>query len=170
MKVTRSKIIIYAVAVAFLSFFFFIYAVQSLYPSPNRDDFCSKPNYNFIINNSDQCDSFGGKWKIYNRKRINGKTGWCDVNFKCNKKYYEVAMSHKRNIFFMNLGIGILLFVVAFLLGLEAVSSGLMGGAVMMIIYGSIRYWGNLSNAWRTLMLGVALSVLIWLGYRKLRD
>jgi hypothetical protein len=70
----------------------------------------------------------------------------------------------------VNLGIGILLFVVAFLLGLEAVSSGLMGGAVMMIIYGSIRYWGNLSNAWRTLMLGVALSVLIWLGYRKLRD
>jgi len=66
--------------------------------------------------------------------------------------------------------LGVALFVVAFFLALEAVSSGLMGGAVMLMVYGSMRYWGELSDVWRTLMLGVVLVVLIWLGYRELRE
>ena len=37
--------------------------------------------------------------KIYNGKNIDGKIGWCDVNFKCNKKYDEVAISYERNVF-----------------------------------------------------------------------
>jgi len=95
--------------------------------------------------------------------------GRCDVNFNCQKEYNSVRELYERNVFFANLIIGILVFIIAFFLGIEAVSSGLMGGAVMLIIYGSMRYWGELSDVWRTFMLGVALSGLIFLGYKKLQ-
>jgi hypothetical protein len=44
-----------------------------------------------------------------------------------------------------------------------------MGGAVLLIIYGTIRYWGSLSDVWRTIMLGLALVILVWIGYKKLK-
>jgi len=94
----------------------------------------------------------------------------CDVNFRCKNEYNDAQDLHERNVFFANLVIGILVFIVAFFLGIEAVSSGLMGGAVMLIVYGSMRYWGELSDVWRTLMLGLALSALITLGYKKLQE
>ena len=86
------------------------------------------------------------------------------------KEEYDVAREvYERNVFFANMIIGVIVLVVALFLSIEAVSSGLMGGAVMLIVYGSMRYWGELSDAWRTLMLGVALVGLIWLGYKKLK-
>jgi len=174
MKVTKSKAVIFSIAIAFVSVFFFAYAVQAFYPAPLYEDFCGDFR-DKIIQTESTCVDAGGKWTVYSggdmpmESQVKSE-GWCEVDYVCRGEYEETRKPYERNVFFANLGIGIVLFVVAFFLGLEAVSSGLMGGAVMLIVYGSIRYWGELSDVWRTLMLGVALSVLIWLGYKKLRD
>jgi hypothetical protein len=171
MKVTKSKLILFSVAVAFVSVFFFAYAVQAFYSAPEYDDFCDREIFQKNIDTEAACNEAGGRWIDHERDSLNMEiSGWCDVNYFCNQEYEEMRKPYERNVFFANLIIGIIVFVVAFFLGLEAVSSGLMGGAVMLIIYGSIRYWGELSDVWRTSMLGTALGILIWLGYKKLKN
>ena len=170
MKVGKSKAVIFSVAVAFVSVFFFAYAVQAFYPAPVYEDFCGdKPAA--VIDNLNDCEAVGGRWDSFvDVPKEVGRAGYCDVEFTCREDYSEARKPYERNVFFANLGIGLIVFVIAFFLVKEAVSSGLMGGAVMLIVYGAMRYWGELSDIWRTLMLGVALVVLIWLGYRKLAD
>lgn len=171
MKVTKSKRVIFSVAIAFISVFFFAYAVQAFYPAPEYDDFCDRSAYQKNIVSEEGCNEAGGRWTEHERDSLNMDiSGWCDVNYFCQIEYDEVRKPYERNVFFANLIIGVIVFVVAFFLALEAVSSGLMGGAVMLIVYGSMRYWGELSDIWRTSMLGFALAVLIWLGYNKLKD
>jgi hypothetical protein len=171
MKVSKSKLVIFSVAVAFVSVFFFAYAVLVVFPSPEYDDFCGDKFRVPAPADEVDCIAEGGKWTDYEKDSLNMDIkGWCETDYTCEQEYRSAKSPAEKKIFFANLIVGIVLFVVAFFLGLEAVSSGLMGGAVMLIVYGSMRYWGELSDIWRTLMLGVALVVLIWLGYKKLKD
>ncbi len=171
MKVSKSKRVIFSVAIAFVAVFFFAYAVQAFYPAPDYEDFCGDVRDRVNLNDEASCVEAEGRWTDYEKDSLNMEiSGWCDEDYVCGEEYREARKPYERNVFFANLGLGIILFVVAFFLGLEAVSSGLMGGAVMLIVYGSMRYWGELSDVWRTLMLGVALVVLIYLGYKKLAD
>ena len=71
-------------------------------------------------------------------------------------------------VFFVSLAIGIIILIVSFIPALEIISLGVMSGAILLIVYGTIRYWGNLSNIWKTIMIGLALGVLIWISYKKL--
>lgn len=170
MKITKSKKVIFSVAVAFVSVFFFAYAIVAFYPAPQYGDFCSDVPVKYVDNEA-QCVEAGGMWVDYERDALNMEVkGYCDVNYYCDRDYRDVREPYERNLFFVNIGIGLVLFLVAFFLGLEAVSSGLMGGGVMMIVYGCIRYWSELSDIWRTVILGIALAVLIYLGYKKLKD
>lgn len=177
-KGSSIKVVILSVAIALISVFFFTYAIQSVYPSPEYEDYCNKESYKLEINSSAECEDIGGQWSAYEgdiegnialRMAVYPK-GYCDRDFTCRGEYDDMKDTYERNVFFVNLIIGISVFVVGFFLAIEAVSSGLMGGGVIMLFYGTIRYWGNLSDVWRTVMLGISLVILIWLGYRKLND
>jgi len=149
----------------------FAYAIQTFYPSPQYENFChATKNQSANINNIVSCESNGGQWMDFSKEYTSQPNqGWCNLNVECQKEFASINKVYERNVFFANLGVGILVFIIAFFLGLESISSGLMGGSVMLIVYGSIRYWGELNNAWRTLMLGIALAILIWLGYKKIK-
>lgn len=171
MKVTKSKVVIFSAAIALVSVFFFAYAVQAVYPAPQYEDFCGDRDVVRFFDNKVDCEAVGGMWdpSVEVPKEV-GVSGHCDSDFSCRNEYEDARRPYEQKVFFANLIIGVVVFVVAFFLGLEAVSSGLMGGAVLLMVYGSIRYWEELTDIWRTLMLGFALVVLIWLGYNKLRD
>ncbi|MCK4650525.1 hypothetical protein KAT36_04845 [Candidatus Pacearchaeota archaeon] len=165
------KAVILSIAIALISVFFFVYAIQSIYPAPEYDDYCDKDNYKLRINSSTECEAIGGKWNYYEDRPLDNEVvGYCDRDFTCRGEYDDMKDVYERNVFFANLIIGIGVLVVGFLLALEAVSTGLMGGGVIMVVYGTIRYWGNLSDVWRTFVLGISLVILIWLGYKKLND
>jgi hypothetical protein len=166
MKVTKAKLVIFSVAVALISVFFFAYAVQAVYPAPKYDDFCEDYSYGKVVNES-SCVEGGGRWESYENAEV---PGHCDYGYYCSKDYEEARKPYERNVFFANIVIGFALLVGAFFLGVEAVSAGLMGGAVMLIFYGTVRYWGDLSDVWRTVALGIALGALIWLGYKKINE
>lgn len=153
MKVAKSKRVIFSVAVAFISVFFFAYAIQAVYPGPE-----------------DPCNYEPLSKPIEPERSVEIDDTYYDEYNECRKEYREAMKPYERDVFFANLIVGLIVLVAAFFLAIEAVSSGLMGGAVMLIVYGSMRYWGELSDVWRTLMLGVALVVLVWLGYKKLAD
>ena len=165
------KHIILAIAIALLSVFFFAYAVQAIYPGPKYDDFCDEDLYRVSADSQVDCEAVGGRWTDYEKDSLNMEiSGWCDKDFACRNEYNDVREAYERTVFFANLIIGVIVLVGAFFLALEAVSAGLMGGAVMLIFYGTIRYWGNLSDIWRTVVLGLSLVVLITLAYKKLKD
>ncbi len=55
-------------------------------------------------------------------------------------------------------------------LKIENVGSGLIGGGILTVIYGIIRYWGDAENILRVIIIGIALGVLIWIGFKKHKD
>ena len=169
-RISRVKLVIFSIAIALISVFFFAYAVQAVYPAPQYEDFCGDYSAGKIASES-SCVEEGGRWTDYEKDALNMEiSGYCDYDYYCRQDYEEVLKPYERNVFFANLIIGFILLIGAFFLGVEAVSTGLMGGAIMLIFYGTIRYWGELSDIWRTVVLGVALVVLIWLGYKKIKE
>jgi hypothetical protein len=172
-----AKHIILAVAIAIVTVFFVAYAIQSFYPSPKYEDFCEERLTFKAIETQEECETNEGRWTgNFEREDIQAlptvedlKNGWCDTTYFCREEYDATKDAYERNVFFVNIVIGIAIIILSFLLALEAVSSGLMGGGALLLIYSSIRYWGNLSNIWRTIMLGFTLVILVVIGYKKLK-
>ena len=53
-------------------------------------------------------------------------------------------------------------------MNMASVSSGIMSGGILTIIYGTIRYWSDLPDYGRFIILGLTLIILIWLGYKRI--
>lgn len=75
--------------------------------------------------------------------------------------------SEKYNLYlFIISGIsGILAVLVGFLIEVETVGLGLIIGGILMLMYGVIKFWSYASNVLRIVVLGIALIILIWLGF-----
>jgi len=55
-----------------------------------------------------------------------------------------------------------------FLRKFEGIGSGFMGGGIILVIYGVLRYWSQFGKYTRLGLLGVALAFLVWIGYKKI--
>jgi|TARA_Y100000310_G_scaffold344923_1_gene460537 vacuolar-type H+-ATPase subunit I/STV1 len=64
--------------------------------------------------------------------------------------------------------LGLILGIV--LLKFEGIGAGFMGGSIMLIIYGVLRYWSQFGKYTRLSLLGAALAFLVWLGYKKIEN
>ena len=155
-----------AIAIALVSVFFVVYAIQSFYPEPKYEDYCSMKPVKIGINNSADCEEIGGQWQSYG----DADGGWCDVDFYCRQEYEPAREVYERNIFFVNLFIGLGVLLLGFFIDKKAVGSGLMAGGVIMMFYGTIRHWSDLSDVLRTIVLGITLTILILLAHKKLKD
>lgn len=99
---------------------------------------------------------------------IEQDNGYCDTNTVCNKEYNTAREKHDKMIFIVTLIIGIITIIVSVMLNLTSVSTGLMAGGIITIIYGVIRYWEHSTDILRFIIFGIILAILIWLGYKKL--
>jgi hypothetical protein len=95
--------------------------------------------------------------------------GYCDMDFYCRESFNESREKYNRNVFIVATGIGILVLILGFALKMASVSAGLMSGGVLTIFYGIIRYWTDLPDYGRFIILGITLFILIWLGYKKIK-
>ncbi|MBT3643132.1 hypothetical protein HN604_03130 [archaeon] len=170
-KHSRAKHLILTILIALVLVFFIAYAIQSIYPGPEYEDYCGERGNGIIYDDQTNCIDNGGQWSDYNTKPFPEPepTGYCDMDFTCRQEYDSAREIYERNVFFANLLLGILAVIASLFLMVEAVSTGFMGGGSIMLVYGTIRYWGNLSDILRTFFLGIALFILIYLGYKKLK-
>jgi len=171
-KKGKAKKIILSIAIAILFVLFVAYAIETIYPSPRYERYC--PMIEKQILNQSDCEIYNGTWNIYpnyvpDKTAPVGVQGYCDPYIKCQKPFESASEIYNRNLFIVSLILGLIVIVVSFIFVVESVSSGLMAGGVILIIYGTIRYWGALSDILRTVMLGAALGILIWIGYKKLK-
>ena len=166
-----------AIGIAIIFVMFIGYAINTFYPEPEYNDYCGEFTTQEFIETQNRCIEAGGEWypntgarvpKIVNDSEV-VITGYCSISHPCEGEYRDKQGNYNRNIFFISLIIGLITIVGAIFLAVESVSAGLMGGGILLILYGTLRYWGDLSDVWRTIMLGFALGVLIYIGYKKLK-
>ncbi|MBN2095653.1 MAG: hypothetical protein JW727_06390 [Candidatus Aenigmarchaeota archaeon] len=182
--------------IAILMVFFVSYGIGSFYPAPEYSDFCTQGILGFAIESESQCQEYGGKWMNYTALQIPTlqeqyvctrmpsdnqtevrlsctvapeRSGYCEVDYYCSKDFEAANEIYRRNFFVASAFLGIIVLVLGgAVLKLENVGAGIMGGGLLVILYGIVKYWGLATDMIKFLMTGIALAVLLWLGYKKL--
>lgn len=173
---SKIKKTILSVSIAIILLLFVIYGISTFYVVPKYDDFCdySKPVQQ--VDTQEDCEALDGRWTDYAEGPAPRKVGaedipegWCDFNYYCSRDYDAVKEPYNRNVFIIAVVFGLVAVLTGgILLKLESVSTGIMGGGALTIIYGILRYWGDAEDWFRFIILGIVLVILIWLGYKKL--
>ena len=148
---SRIKHNILAIAIAIIFVMFVGYGIETFYDSPDYSDFCDERS---VLARFEEPQELN---KSYFEE--------------CREEYDSVREPYNRNVFIIALVIGMIAIIVGgVILSIESVGSGIMGGGVLLVIYGTMRYWGEMSKYIRIIILGLVLAVLIWIGYKKLRN
>jgi len=157
---------------------FFNFAIATIYDSPEYSNFCENKQVVELYETQNECVAVGGQWnenrgftKIDPRgievptSIVDVPAGYCNVNFTCGQEFSEARSVYDRNVFIVLTIIGAALIIGSVLLvGVEAVSMGLALGGVLSLVIGTMRYWSNMDEYLRVIVLGLALIALIWVG------
>ncbi len=195
--VSKVRLVLLTVAIAIVFSLFWGYGISTFYPQPNYNDFCDRPTPG-NIETENECLEAGGKWNPYDELSRSGasddelncrkisedndnltlicrtqpssaREGWCNLQHFCSQEYNDARDSYNRNVFIITLVIGLIgLLTGSILLKVESVGAGLMGGSLLTMVYGTLRYWGDAPDVLRFTLLGIVLATLIWIGHYKL--
>lgn len=163
MENIKKTLLIIAIAIVF--FAFVLYAKESFYPSPKYDDFCEFDRKPAPINYSDkeECELIEGKWEDFGRNE-----GWCNIDFYCSQEYNEARQENQKYSFILFLIIAIITIVVSLVyIKTGTVAIGFLGGGMLLLIYSIMSYWQNFPDIIRTILLGVALVILVFIAYKR---
>ena len=168
--------------IAVLFTLFIVFLIDAIYETPKYENYCTY-NYPPMVQKSGEynCTSSYNETlvnKCYKDKgevRYNydekgcEKDAYCDY---CSKEFNEKNSKYNKNIFYLSALIGIIAIIAGLYLpvGIDAISSGFIFGGVMIIIQGTFRVFGDLGKISRVIVLGIELVLLIWIGYKKVRD
>ena len=181
-KLQKSSVVKWAliVGIAIVVNLFITYLVDVIYHTPEFTDFCPERQVNRAIESEAACLEVGGQWnenidvKSVAPQMISESTpisSYCDVNYTCSKQYEETMKVYNRNVFVVFMVAGFLLLVGSvYLAGAEAISLGFSFGGVLAFIIGSVRYWSDMNDILRVIILGIALAGLLYVAWKKFRD
>jgi len=171
------------VAIVVVLNLFFNYSISLIYKTPQWDTFCPQKQVTITPQNQQECVAQGGAWTEGGDVSLKGnvavptvapsgeRVGWCDINFTCSKAFNEAQNIYNRNVFIALVVLGVASLIIGFFFSqITAVSLGLSFGGVLSFIIGSVRYWSDMDDYLRVIILGFALAALIWLGVKKIRD
>lgn len=146
---SRLKHNILMIAIAIIFALFVGHGIDTFYEAPEYEDYCDR----FV-------EPLGKNITEFEREQKD-----------CWDEYDLVREPYERNVFIITLIIGLIAVVIGGLfMKVESVSSGIMAGGVLTLIYGTMRYWGDMHKYLRFTILTIVLIVLIWIGYKKFKD
>jgi len=164
------KNLIIGAIIAVVLAMFLAYGVNLIYESPKYENYCPQDFRPYIENETKEtCESNNGTWIPQNIECIKAPCpqGYCDYYSKCQPSWEKAEESYSKNMFMITLVVGIIIIAVSSLLiEVSSVSGGLMLGSLFFIIYGTGRYWRFMNDWLRFILLGIALAILIYLGYK----
>ena len=182
---SRIKEIILALAIVVVLNLFFNYGVFTFYRSPDYEKFCPVELSQKAYADKSECEAVGGRWfeSANNVKYYPGESrpipaepladqkGWCDSTAQCREAYESVRNVYNRNVFIILIVLGLISLGLGFLvISANPVANGFLGGGLISLIVGTIRYWSEMNDYLRFIILGFALAALVWLGYKKIRN
>lgn len=164
----------------------FNYGIYTFYPSPKYDDYCTEETRKYY-DNKDSCEQVGGAWVAYDQGYpryakampvpaspeviYEEPTEYCDASATCRKQYEEAQNLYTRNVFIALVILGTISVALGFfLIAVSAISSGFLFGGLVSLFIGTTRYWSDMNDFLRLVVLVLALFSLIWIGYKKLKD
>lgn len=178
-RLNTIKVVALALSIIIVFNAFINIGVKTFYPAPEFNDFCGDIE-NKQYKNQEACEEIGGKWIMalninMEYRPIAPKLAgeefreYCDSTFSCRGELEDARELYDRNVFIILLIAGLLSLGVGYSLSSsEAVSSGLVFGGVLSFIIGTLRYWSNMNDYSRFIILGLVLIILIWIGYKKI--
>ncbi|MBS3051771.1 MAG: hypothetical protein J4428_00150 [Candidatus Aenigmarchaeota archaeon] len=132
------------------------------YPAKPIPDDCARD-----YQNENKCYKDGGSavWKYDERGcQIFDKCDFCSIDYDRARNEYE------RNTFLMTTPVGLLAIIIGVYWPVEFIGTGFMFGGVLVSIYGTARYFIGMSKLVRILVIFIELSILIFVGYKKLTN
>ena len=163
---------ILSLSIAIIFVFFIGYGIETFYESPDYNSKCNPDKMiNKNIKDESSCLKLDGTWKMEPVPKYTNQTGYCDFYSKCDSEWDLIKEKYNENVFIITFIIGIVgLIIGSYFIKIESVGSGIMGGGTLTIIYGTLRYWSELNDFMRFIILGIVLIILIWIGYKKLKS
>ncbi len=170
------------------------YGINTFYKLPKYEDFCNPERLKQSLNTRESCEVVGGLWTEnvgYETKRLYAPaseltpaekpipvveiqnqqlSGWCDQDFSCRKDFEKIDNIYRRNVFVVWVVVGIAAIVASFFIGaVQMLSTSFMFSGLLALIIGTIQYWSAMQDYLRFIILGIALGILIYLAYKKLK-
>lgn len=171
MKNIKEKLL--SIAIAIVLVFFIAYGINTFYKYPRYNDFCEDKVPVKQDTTEEECLAMGGKWTQERIPTVEGQPqseGFCDPTYTCRQQFEYTRENYNKIVFIISAILGLAAVIIGgIVLKLESVSTGIMGGGILTITYGTLRYWGNLEDIGRFLILGIILVVLIFIGYKYLK-
>lgn len=177
---------ILALAIVIVLNLFFTFAIRLGYKEPKYQDFCPDQQIQKPITDQTKCLEAGGQWTEYGPDHYkyapreatvaplapeDRPKGYCNEFYTCQKEFEEANKLYNRNVFVILIILGILSLASGYAVGTSsAVSLGLSLGGILSLIIASMRYWSDMQDILRVIILGLALATLIWFGIKKFKD
>ncbi len=183
----KVKEVAMVVALSLLSAFFVGLLVDALYEEPKYDDFCTNsarpyyqktypaypeqcPIYNLTTQEQEQiaqCEKDKG-FPEFNTDDRGCQQSYKSCNF-CQRDYDQAREIYNRNVFYIVTPLGLFAILLGLFIGYEVVGSGAMFGGILLVAYGTMRYFSNMSKLMRVLVIFIELVLLIIISIKKLR-
>lgn len=157
---------------------FLVYLVDVFYDTPDYLGFCPDQQVNRLIASESACLEVGGQWNegidakmMTPQPAMPASSSYCNATYTCQKQYEEAMKIYNRNVFVVFVLVGILLLAgsVSFA-GSEVLSLAFSFGGVLAFLIGAVRYWSDMDDMLRVLILGVALASLIFMAWKKFKE
>ncbi len=160
---------ILTIAISLVFVFFVGYGIETFSPSPEYDNFC--PDNLYELKSEKVCLEYGGEWEKYEKLDQENlpKEGYCKESEECQNAYSLAESKQDKIVFVVTAIIGLIAIITSVFLHKKTVGIGIGAGGVLLIIYGTLRYWQHANNLLKFVLLGVALTILILVGYKKLK-
>lgn len=160
---------------------FFNYAISLVYKEPQFDRFCPVEITSKTYTDKTVCTEAGGQWTettypvepekndVTNPVKV---SGYCNATYTCGQAYDTSVSTYNRNVFIILVVLGVLSLVAgAFLTHLSSVVAlGFSFGGVISLVIGAMRYWSNMQDVLRVVVLAFALAALVWVGIKKINE
>jgi hypothetical protein len=165
----KKKILI-SIAIAIIFAMFIGYGIEVFHDAPKRNDYC--PDNIYEIDNEEECLETNGKWQTYENEEMESRPivkGNCQNPQSCYDNYELINANHDKVVFIVAIIVGILAIITGMILRKDVVGTGILSGGILLILYGTFRYWRHADEVLKFILLGITLAILLWLGYKKLK-
>ena len=180
----NAKNVIVSIAIAVLLAFFVGYGIEVFDPIPNAEHCYNAYEYRlYDLHSEAECLQAGGNYvkepfaePIVEPGKpdiiIPEDVGRCVPDYeaqqRCYTEYEASKQKHDVVVFIVGVVFGILAILYGILLKTSAIGSGVLFGGLILIIYGTVRYWRYADNILKFILLGIALAALVWFAYKNL--
>ena len=164
-------------AVAVLFTMFVIVTVDAFYPKPEIDDFCnSQSPFLSPVKTDEQCnitltEQENECYDSGGSPEYGVDAEGCRTFEMCNFCYSEFDKADKgycNNLFLVLAPLGALAIIFGVYFRPEFIGSGFMYSGIIIMVYGTIRNFGELNRYLKSLILLLELALVLFIAYKKI--